>query len=128
MDIWYEGKYVDVWAIIHVLMGCIFAEIAAFTSLNIWIELLIATAIMIGWEIFEDLVGIEERFTNKVFDVITGWAGYAFVLYLQQIGAVQSWTRLIIFLALWAGLNLWGNLDYYYKGKPSIFKLKVTKK
>lgn len=76
-DIWREGKYADLWSVVHVLSGAIAGLFPLLVPLSFWPALFTATAFFIAWELVERYGGIAaEYWTNQVTDVLFGIAGF----------------------------------------------------
>jgi hypothetical protein len=112
--LWEEGKYVDMWSIPHILSGVIMAGLFNWLGIGFWLNLLLSTALMIGWEFFELFVlGVHEHMTNKVMDVVTGLLGF-FTSYslINKYSVTPLIPYLIFVIIIYAFLNTWGYLSY----------------
>ena len=86
MNIWNEGKYLDLWSLNHFLSGIVFAGWMFFFGLSIEKIFIVYFIIAVGWELYELLekTRAQEYLGNKIMDVVTGIAGFfAVILYLQ---------------------------------------------
>jgi hypothetical protein len=70
-----EGHYFDLWMLVHFLSGVAGGFSNVFWSLSFGVLLLVAVAMMIGWEILEFAMGVRESLSNVVLDVFVGMAG-----------------------------------------------------
>jgi len=97
IKIWKEGKFIDFWSVIHLVDGMLMAGIAILIGLKYLVGLLIALVIILIWEFIEP----PEKFTNKIFDVITSVSGFSLMYY--------AYTRsLFVWVAVLAiSLNIW---------------------
>ncbi len=75
-DIWREGKWLDLWSVVHLLsgvtMGFIFTQIPFDRAASVVIGFLLLTA----YEMWEAIVEIEEAPTNRVMDVVVGMVSF----------------------------------------------------
>jgi hypothetical protein len=75
-DIWREGKWLDLWSVVHFLsgisvgLGLYFLHFGAFASTDF------ALLSFIAYEMWETVVHIEEDPTNKFMDVVVGMASF----------------------------------------------------
>ncbi|MBU6214738.1 hypothetical protein KGM48_02750 [Patescibacteria group bacterium] len=93
-DIWREGKWLDLWSVVHLLSGASIGFAFYFLSLN---SAVVVTAVflgLIGYEIWEKAVQIEEVPTNRILDVIVGVLSFLPVYYV--IAPRLSSTALIL--------------------------------
>jgi len=110
LDLWKEGKYVDLWTIPHVIFGGISMFIFSYLGLNLLLNFLISVFIMVFWEFFElYFLGVKEHLPNKVMDVVTGIIGFGIMYYLARTYELSSlWIYFWIMLVVWLALNLFG--------------------
>lgn len=99
-DIWREGRYIDLWSLVHTLSGVIGGLIAYYTPFAFWSAFSIATVVFILWEIFERLAIVEEYFTNQITDVLFGQLGFvlAFPASLYITDTTHHYTTIAIFV------------------------------
>ncbi|MFH1890340.1 MAG: hypothetical protein ABIJ91_02105 [Candidatus Kuenenbacteria bacterium] len=109
-----EGKYLDLWSINHVLFGGVLSGIFILAHSALNLALMISILFMIGWEFYEFAKGIHEPFGNKIFDVITGVAGFFLIRYLSSIYSPKNIFLIVLFLFLL--LEAWGCYAYHKKG------------
>ncbi|MGV8162045.1 MAG: hypothetical protein ACP5N2_01785 [Candidatus Nanoarchaeia archaeon] len=112
IQIWKEGKYLDLWSVNHTLAGCVLGSIFIFINLQIWVSLIISVILMIGWEIFEIYYGIKEGLANKILDVVTGLVGFFLTYYLVNVQGVNALSYFLIIALSFAFLETWGYLVY----------------
>jgi len=74
--IWCEGKYLDLWSIIHFLSGAIIAGLCVFIGLSFITGLVITLGLVVIWEIFELIKSIKEALVNRFIDIIIGVASF----------------------------------------------------
>jgi hypothetical protein len=81
-DIWREGKYIDLWSLVHLLSGFILAGWLSFIGAPLHASVGIATIIFAVWEIFEHVYKIEVT-SNQITDLIVNYVGF-FIFYLTR--------------------------------------------
>jgi len=112
-DIWQEGKYLDIWSIVHLISGVLLGSLLIILGIGFWSGLGIATVLLILWEIFEIVAGGDEFLRNRIVDVIIGLIGYliAWSFYGQVKTEKHKKTALFILKILIVVsiiLNIWG--------------------
>lgn len=75
-DIWREGKWLDMWSVVHVLSGISLGYVIYLLKFDSVAALVIATLLLIAYELWEAMVKIEETRTNRVMDVVVGLASF----------------------------------------------------
>ncbi|MEK7604243.1 MAG: hypothetical protein AAB442_00340 [Patescibacteria group bacterium] len=75
-DIWREGKWLDLWSVVHFLTGASIGLFAPFFSLGTPATVVIVFLLLTGYEMWEKIVAIEEAPTNRVMDVVVGMASF----------------------------------------------------
>ena len=75
-DIWHEGKWIDLWSVVHLLSGTSVGLGFYFFHLGIPASVLLALLSFVAYEMWEALVKIEETPTNRFMDVILGMTGF----------------------------------------------------
>lgn len=72
-------------------------------------SLIIVGVILVGWEIYEEVAGIPEPWTNTMLDLVFGfigiWLAYEMVVF-ADFGA--NFLAASTLLLLWGALNIWG--------------------
>lgn len=75
-DIWREGKYLDLWSIVHVVSGVVVALALSLSGLGMPASFVIALLVLVMYEMWEAMVRIEETPQNRVADVVVGIAAF----------------------------------------------------
>ena len=120
IKVWVEGKYVDLWAVNHILAGAILAGIFTLSGLNLFFGLAISTVLMIAWEVIEIWQDQIEFLGNKVLDVLLGIAGYVLMyLIVLKVDISQSLLILFVVTPIWVILETWGFLSLRYEKKKN---------
>ena len=72
-----EGKYFDMWMIVHFLTGTVIGTGAYLLGFN---AIVAYTGTFVGlalYEVVEDVFGVEETVENRLTDIVFGYAGFA---------------------------------------------------
>jgi hypothetical protein len=96
-DIWREGQWLDLWSVVHVLSGILLALGLYFLHLGAFSSVVIALLLLISYEMWEAMVGIEETPANRCMDVVVGMAGFLLVFFCAPL---LSQTLLILAFGL----------------------------
>lgn len=83
-DGWSEGRYLDLWMLVHFLSGSVGAFANVFFDFSQPTVYAIGVALMIAWEVIEYLMGVREHWTNRVLDVGVGLLGVWLALFLAS--------------------------------------------
>jgi hypothetical protein len=75
-DAWREGKYLDLWSVPHFLTGMVVAFALYFFGFETVSAFVIAFLLLVGYEMFEALVKIEETRWNRALDVVIGMLSF----------------------------------------------------
>lgn len=74
---WEEGRFFDLWMVVHFLSGLTGGLSNVFFGLSSLGVYALGTALLIVWEIAEYVRGIRETWENRVLDLAVGVAGIA---------------------------------------------------
>lgn len=80
-DIWREGKWLDLWSVVHFLSGMTIGFVAYLLHLGDVASVIIVFLGLVAYEMWEKIVGIEEMPTNRVMDVVVGMASFMSVFF-----------------------------------------------
>jgi hypothetical protein len=75
-DLWREGKWLDLWSVVHFLSGMSVAFCFYFLHFGAFASTALALVCLIAYEMWEIIVKIEEMPTNRFMDVVTGMASF----------------------------------------------------
>lgn len=75
-DIWREGKWLDLWSVVHVLSGVSAGLALKILDLGIEASVIIAFLVFVLYEMWEAMVKIEETPQNRFMDVVVGMASF----------------------------------------------------
>lgn len=84
-DIWREGKYLDVWSVVHFLSGITVAFSILFFNFGIVPSFVIAFLLLVAYEMFEVIAKIEETRWNRILDVVVGMISFSPAYFLLPI-------------------------------------------
>jgi hypothetical protein len=75
-DIWREGKWLDLWSIVHLLSGMSFGIGMTVFHFGFIATSVIVFLLLTAYEMWEAMVGIEETPQNHFMDVVVGMASF----------------------------------------------------
>ena len=95
MNIWKEGKSIDLWSVNHLLSGGVSAGLTIFLKFDFLIGLLLASFIMLSWELYEFFGEIKESPMNQTIDMVFGVLG--FIISYPLMIKMNATTRIGVF-------------------------------
>ncbi len=101
-DIWREGRWLDLWSVVHLLSGILVGFGLFFLHLGVFSSVVIALLLLILYEMWEAMVGIAEEPTNRFMDVVVGMTGFLPAFFLALL---LSHTLLILSFGLVLTVN-----------------------
>lgn len=122
-DIWREGKWFDLWSIVHFLSGGSLGFVLHFFGFEGISAAVIAFLLMVVYEFWEAAAKIEEYGSNRFADVIIGMASFCLVVFLLVPGIDSGSQFYIVF-----GVVLFINLVLSIMGWKASQKAKVFEK
>jgi hypothetical protein len=75
-DIWREGKWLDLWSLVHLISGVSIGFGFYFLQFGTTASALFAFVLLVAYEMWEMIVQIEEAATNRCMDVVVGMVGF----------------------------------------------------
>lgn len=106
---WEEGRFLDLWAFVHLTSGLIIGVLLVFLNFPFEIALITAMALLILGEVAERFVGINESFENGLMDIVVGAMGFFIATYIVvQISPIQKIAFLILSFIASGVLNYLG--------------------
>ncbi|MBM3261803.1 hypothetical protein FJY93_05355 [Candidatus Kaiserbacteria bacterium] len=75
-DIWREGKWLDLWSVVHFLSGISIGLGIAFFDFGTIASTVIVFILLVAYEMWEAMVQIHETPQNRVMDVVVGMASF----------------------------------------------------
>lgn len=76
-DIWREGKYLDLWSVVHLLSGASVGLALHLFQFELKSAAIIAFLLLVAYEMFEVIIKVEETKMNRVLDVVVGMISFA---------------------------------------------------
>jgi hypothetical protein len=122
-DIWREGQWLDLWSVVHLLsgvsMGFIFTELP-FERVS---ALTIGFLLLVGYELWEAVVDIEEAPTNRVMDVVVGMVSFV-PTYLLAPG-LESSNAILTFGLLFTANIVLAVFGWVASRKAAVFEARL---
>ena len=116
--LWREGKYLDLWSVVHFLTGFAVGGAFIFLHVNSYIASAIAVGLFTGWEIFEPVIKIQEKSSNHITDVIVDYVGFFIAqLYVFAWHGTMHWYIPTIVALVALVLMTWGIIDFKKRKK-----------
>lgn len=81
-DIWREGKWLDLWSVVHVFSGISIGLGFYFLHLGVVASVALTFISLVAYELWEAVVAIEEAPTNRFMDVVVGMIGFVPTFFL----------------------------------------------
>lgn len=75
-DIWREGKWLDLWSVVHLLSGASIGFTFHLLPFDARSSVIIVFLLLTGYEMWEKIVQIEEALSNRVLDVVVGMTSF----------------------------------------------------
>jgi hypothetical protein len=76
-DIWREGKWIDLWSVVHFLSGVSLGLGTYFFKFGIQSSFIIVFLLLVAYEMWEAIVQIEETPQNRFMDVVVGMGSFS---------------------------------------------------
>jgi len=73
---WREGKWLDLWSVVHILSGISIGLGLYFLHLGALASVALTFVSLVAYELWEAMVKIEEAPTNRTMDVVVGMVGF----------------------------------------------------
>ncbi|MCR4325882.1 MAG: hypothetical protein NUV59_03725 [Patescibacteria group bacterium] len=97
-DIWREGKWLDLWSVVHFLSGVSVALGLALLGFGMPAAFVISFLMLVAYEMWEAMVKIEETPQNRVMDVVVGMMSFApTFLYFTPILSGDMYLYIVVF-------------------------------
>ena len=114
VNIWGDGKYIDLWHLNHFLAGVLCAGLIIFLNIDMVSGFLISLVLMLSWEVYEIINNIQETQFNRTMDILLGILAF-FLTYLwprKSLGILFMISGIV-----WVILELWGYWAYKQKSR-----------
>lgn len=119
---WTNKKYFDLWSVNHFLAGTLLGGIQFLCNFNFVLFFAFSLFLMIAWEVYEILAGVQEKWHNRVVDVLLGVVGFFFFYYLFSFFSIKANILIFTISAItWISLEIWGYMAYrknHHKKRP----------
>jgi hypothetical protein len=79
---WREGRFFDLWMLVHFGSGVAGGFSNVFFGLSPLGVYIVATTMMVLWELGEYLMGVREAISNCLLDIVVGLAGVQLALWI----------------------------------------------
>jgi len=109
VNIWKEGRYIDIWHVNHFTAGLLMGGIPVFLPFSLWFGFLISLIGMLAWEYSEVVRDLYEFPINKTLDVVTGVVGF-FLMYRVYVwvGHPLDLSIFYILFLIFIIIEIWG--------------------
>lgn len=75
-DFWEEGRYLDLWSVVHLISGVFLGIILSFLNISFLIAFVIAVILTVLGEVVEIVLNVGESWQNQITDIIVGLIGF----------------------------------------------------
>lgn len=126
-DIWREGKWLDLWSVVHMLSGLLVGFFFYYLKVHAIFGILLAVLVFIAYELFEIFAEIYETPTNRFMDVVVGMMGYIPAFFL--ISPLLAREYVLLTFALLLGVNITMNIiGWRASHKAAVFEKRVRER
>jgi hypothetical protein len=120
INIWAEGRFIDLWTVVHFLTGVLLGFtlfIFDFPIPLIWVFVVVLVFLVL-WELFEYIRKIKETAGNRIVDILIAVVGFALTMFAYPILEPEFANIIgIIILVIYLTLGLSGWLAYEVRTK-----------
>jgi len=117
---WEEGVVFDFWSIVHSNTGAIMAMIVPLVVGGAFLSYFIALVLMVVWELYEAIVGIEEHIENRISDIVFGTLGYSIAYNFIPRDGLRHFVFLAIFIIIACVLGFFGWKAYHSRRQKAV--------
>ncbi len=105
-DIWREGKWLDLWSVVHFLSGISVAFGIALFGFELLAASVIAFLLLVAYEMWEAMVQIHETPQNRIMDVVVGMTSFFMVhaIGVPALGTAMFYSAFAVILMVNVGL------------------------
>ncbi len=93
-DIWREGKWLDLWSLVHLLSGMSVGFGMILLDFDSAASMVIGLLVFVLYEMWEAMVKIQETPQNRFMDVVIGMASFTPTFFFFQGLSMSSFTLL----------------------------------
>jgi hypothetical protein len=90
-DIWREGKWLDLWSVVHLLSGMSIGFALYPVHFGAIASVIIVLLGLTSYELWEMAVQIKETPMNRCMDVVVGMTGFLPIFFLLAPRLTQTW-------------------------------------
>src|SRR3989344_2584189 len=125
-DIWREGRWFDLWSLVHCLSGITGGFLFRYLGLDNFSAYAISFLLLVLYEMFEALAKIEETPQNRTMDVVVGMASFIPAYYLNPFLSLPA---NVIFGAVFFAISLTlGAIGWRASKKAAAFEVSMREK
>lgn len=113
----WEGQYVDLWTIPHVISGALIAYVLVGLGLDFWQGLGVSVIIGSAWELFEKFTTLSytEYVSNSFADIAFAQVGFILFFYVfHGLRPLHGRVLAVVLLVLFLASVLLGWISYTY--------------
>lgn len=123
-DIWREGDWVDLWSVVHFLSGSSVGFSLYLFGFDALSATVIATILLIAYEMWEAMVQIEETRANRVMDVLVGLTSFfpTYFFLIPQLNRVETYAVFALIFTINIALSVVG---WMASRKAAVFEEKM---
>lgn len=103
-DIWREGKWLDLWSVVHLLSGISVGFCLYFLHFGALASVVLTLLLLVSYEMWETIVRIEETPANRFMDVVVGMVSFLPAFFL--VAPLLSSAMLILAFGLVLTANI----------------------
>jgi membrane protein implicated in regulation of membrane protease activity len=109
-DIWREGKWLDLWSVVHFLSGACFGFGMYIVHFDAVASVFLVLLSLVAYELWEAMVRIVETPQNRVMDVVVGMASFlpTFFFFVPSLSASELLPAFVAVLAINIALSYFG--------------------
>lgn len=118
---WEDGVYFDLWTLVHIMSTLLLGSALALFESELFLAFVIATILIVGWEILEWLLFIfmgimYETSMNRAIDIIIGFFSF-FLAYSILLESTAETKVLFFFVFLFFSIFLafFGFADFFVR-------------
>lgn len=126
-DLWREGKWLDLWSVVHVLSGLLLGFFLYLFRVDAMYGLVFVVVLLSVYELFELLVDIYEAPTNRIMDIAVGMLGYILAFFLFSPHLTGKYI-VLTFVALLIVTSVMSIIGWHASHKASVLQERVRTK
>jgi len=123
-DIWREGKWLDLWSVVHFLSGMSVAFGLTLFHFGSAASFIIALLLLVAYELWEALVKIEETPQNRFMDVVVGMVSFT-PTFLYLVPALSGNAFFFVFAVILTINVVLSAFGWHASHKAALFEAKL---